>query len=115
MRDCCKYNAGMLRDAVEFERLGTVDQANGGFDETWTAISGAPTRGMFKPMSGGEVWQAQRQSAESKNRLVVRYFSGITAADRVKVRGRVYAITYVPDIDARDKWLEIDLAGGVAP
>lgn len=103
----------MLRDAVSFERLTQVRQPSGGFSDQWAVISGAPRRGMFKPLSGGEVWQAQRQSAESRNRLVVRYSSGITAADRVTVRGRVYSITYVPDADARDRWLEIDLAGGV--
>lgn len=113
-RDCCKYTAGMLKDAVVFERLTQVRQPNGGFSKQWEGIPGAPSRGMFTSLSGREVWQAQRVQAETRNRLVVRWFAGLTAADRARVRGKVYAITYVPDVDRRDQWLEIELAGGVA-
>jgi head-tail adaptor len=53
-------------------------------------------------------------NAETKDRIVTRYFAGLTPADRVVMDGRAFNITYINDLERRKKWLEIDLAGGVA-
>lgn len=111
---CCKYSAGMLREPVTFERLTRVSDGSGGFSEPWTAVSGAPTRGMVKPMSGSERWQSQRVEAKATHRIVVRYFADLTEADRVVIRDRAYNIRFINNVDFADRWLEISAEVGVA-
>lgn len=114
MAKCCDVSAGMLREPVTFERSAKVSDGAGGFTETWGAISGASTRAYVKAMSGSERWASDRTEARSSWRIVVRYFSGLLESDRVVIRGRSYNIRFVNNVELRDRWLEIDLALGVA-
>ena len=111
---CCTYNAGMLRTPCQFQRKTRVADGKGGWSETWANVAGAATRCHFKALSGGERFQAQRAEATTRNRIVVRYFSGLQEADRVVIGGRRYDITFVNNVELRNRWLEIDLSGGVA-
>jgi len=115
MVDCCaKYDARMLREPVTFQRKTRTANGRGGFTETWAEISGAPTRGHMKALSGSERLMADRVDATTRNRLVVRYFSGLREEDRVLIRNRTYNIRFLNNVEFRDRWLEIDLDGGVA-
>lgn len=114
MVKCCDMNAGMLREPVTFERAAKVSDGAGGFTETWSAISGASDRAHVRATSGAERWASNRTEAVTQWRIVVRYFSGLLESDRVVIRGRAYNIRFVNNIEMRDRWLEIDLTGGVA-
>ena len=111
---CCDYNAGMLRTPCQFQRKTRTPDGAGGWSEAWTNIAGAATRCSFKALSGGERFQAQRAETTTRNRIVVRYFSDLTGADRVVIAGRRYEITFINDVELRNRWLVIDLDGGVA-
>ena len=111
---CDKYTAGMLKEAVVFQRAAKVSDGAGGFTETWGAIAAAPTRASVKALSGGERYASERIEATSKWRIVVRYFPGILESDRVQIRDRAYNIRFINNVDLADRWLEIDLDGGVA-
>ena len=111
---CCDYSAGMLRTPCQFQRKTRVSDGSGGWSEAWTNLAGAATRCSFKALSGGERFQAQRAEATTRNRIVVRYFAGLTEADRVVIGGRRYDITFINDVELRGRWFEIDLDGGVA-
>ena len=111
---CCDYNAGMLRTPCQFQRKTRTPDGSGGWSEAWTNIAGAATRCSFKALSGGERFQAQRAEATTRNRIVVRYFSDLTEVDRVVIAGRRYNITFINNVELRNRWLEIDLSGGVA-
>ena len=111
---CCDYNAGMLRTVCQFQRKGRVSDGSGGWAEVWGNLPGAATRCHFKALSGGERFQAQRAEATTRNRIVVRYFADLTDADRVVIAGRRYDITFINNVELRNRWLEIDLSGGVA-
>jgi len=104
----------MLREPVTFQRLTRTPDGAGGFAEAWAAITGAPTRAMVKPMSGGERFQSQRTEATSTHKVVVRYFADLTEVDRAVVRGRAYQVRFINNVDFDDKWLEISAEVGVA-
>lgn len=111
---CDKYSAGMLRTPCEFQRMTRTSDGAGGWRETWAAIVGAPSRCHFKALSGGERFLAQRAEATTRNRIVTRFAAGIVEDDRVVIGGRAYAITFVNNLEMRNRWLEIDISGGVA-
>lgn len=117
MVNCCgpsKYNARQLRESVTFERVSNVADSYGARRQTWAAISGAPTRAMVKPLSGGERYASARTEATSTHRIVCRYFDGLTEADRVVIRNRAYNIRFIANVDFDDQWLEITAELGVA-
>ena len=112
---CCKdMNAGMLREAVEFQRAAKVSDGAGGYTEAWAAISGASTRAFVKAISGSERMFSERIEATTKWRITVRYFAGLLESDRVVIRDREYNIRFINNLELRDRWLTIDLDGGVA-
>lgn len=114
MAKCCDYNAGMLREPVTFERATRESDGSGGYSEVWKPLAGASDRAHVKSLSGFERFASERVEAGVKVRIVVRYFSGLLENDRVKIRDRAYNIRFVNNVEWRDRWLEIDLDGGVA-
>jgi SPP1 family predicted phage head-tail adaptor len=112
---CCKYTAGMMREPVTFQRMGSATNVDGNVVAgAWATITAAPTRGMVRPLSGYEASQAQRLNAEVKLLVVVRYTAALREADSVLIRGLRHNIRYIKNVDFADKWLEIDIEGGVA-
>ena len=111
---CCKYSAGMLKTRVEFQRKSTARDGSGGSVESWSSLAGAQTRGYFKALSGYERFASSRVEAQTKNRLVVRYFADVKESDRVEINGNSYNIRFINNVELSDDWLEIDLSGGVA-
>lgn len=47
-------------------------------------------------------------------RLVVRYTNALRESDRVTIRNRVHNIRFIDNIEFANKWLRIDVDGGVA-
>lgn len=111
---CCNINAGMLREAVEFQRATKVSDGAGGYTEVWAAISGASTLAQVKALSGGERFASERIESTTKWRITVRYFTGLLESDIVVIRDREYNIRFINNIELRDRWLVIDLDGGAA-
>jgi len=111
---CCDMHAGMLKEPVVFQRRTLTSDGAGGQTETWAAIVGAPTRASVKPVGGSERFASDRTEAIVRLRLVVRYTDAIREGDRVKIRDRVHNIRFLDNVEFRDKWLQIDIDGGVA-
>jgi SPP1 family predicted phage head-tail adaptor len=114
MAKCCDIKAGMLTTPVAFQRKSRTRNQSGGFVDTWAPLSGSATRAHVKALSGFERLQADRVNAETKERLVCRYFPGLRPDDRVIIEGRAYNIRWVNDVERRKRWYELDLSGGVA-
>jgi len=104
----------MLNEDVEFQRAAKVSDGAGGYTETWGALAGASGLAQVKALSGSERFASDRVEATTRWRIVVRYFEGLLESDRVEIRGRVYNIRFVNNIDLANRWLQIDLDGGVA-
>ena len=111
---CCDMHAGMLREPVTFQRRTLTADGAGGQTEAWAAISGAPTRAHVRPVGGSERYASDRTEAIVRLRLVTRYNAGLREGDRVKIRDRVHNIRFLDNIEFADKWLQIDVDGGVA-
>jgi SPP1 family predicted phage head-tail adaptor len=111
---CCDYTAGMLTTPVQFQRMSRVSDGAGGFSQAWLALSGAPTRGNVKSLSGSERFASARLEATATQRLTVRYFAGLTEADSVMIRGKRANIKFVNNVEEKDRWLVIDVQTGVA-
>lgn len=111
---CCDLYPGILREPVEFQRKTTTVKQTGGQSETWAAITGAPTRARVDPISGSEVYRAQRIDASIRYKMFTRYFPDLREGDIVIIRERRHNIRFIRNIEMRDRWLEIMLEGGVA-
>jgi SPP1 family predicted phage head-tail adaptor len=111
---CCDIKAGMLQTPVAFQRKTRTPNGTGGFVETWSVMAGSATRAHVKALSGYERLQSDRINAETKERMMCRYFADLRPDDRVIIEGRIYNITFINDVERRKRWYEIDLAGGVA-
>lgn len=110
MAKCCEYTSGMLREPITIERQTTTSLGGGATQIGWaTRLS---TRAYVKAVSGGERLYAERLDATTRNRIVIRYNSNVVESDRVVIRNRYYNITFINNVEFRDKWLEIDLDGG---
>jgi len=113
---CGKYSAGDLRSQITIERKSRQPDGMGGATETWAGI-GAPWA-MWQALSGAELWQAMRVAPSVKAKAVIRFKGDDAGApfygpgDRVRHRGREWAIVAVVDPDDRGEWLEIMLAEG---
>lgn len=116
MVSCCnpKYTSRSLREIVSIQGLTRAADGMGGFTDTWAAVSGAPTRAMIEAAPGSERWGFMRQVPGNGYRMVTRFFSSATAAQRVIWRGKEYGVLGVVDPDGRQDWLEWRLSDGVA-
>lgn len=112
MTKCCDYTAGMLRETVTLKSQTKTSIGGGATEIAYTTY--ATVRGMLKALSGGERLYASRLDATTRNRLVIRYRSDVTESDQVVVRGKAYQIRFIDNVEFRDKWLVLDLDGGVA-
>lgn len=111
---CCDLNSGKLKEPVTFQRKTLTSDGAGGMTQTWTTISAAPTRAYVLPVSGSERYASDRVEATVRLRLVVRYTSGLLESDRVQIRNRIHNIRFIDNIEFANKWLQIDVDGGVA-
>jgi SPP1 family predicted phage head-tail adaptor len=111
---CCDMHAGVLKEPVTFQRRTLTSDGAGGQTEEWATISGAPTRAQVMPVSGSERYASDRTEALVRLRLVTRYTSLLREGDRVTIRDKVHNIRFLDNIEFKDKWLQIDVDGGVA-
>ena len=111
---CCDLNSGKLKEPVTFQRKTLTSDGAGGMTQTWTTVSAAPTRAYVLPVSGSERYASDRVEATVRLRLVVRYTSGLLESDRVQIRNRIHNIRFIDNIVFANKWLQIDVDGGVA-
>lgn len=109
---CCEYTAGMLRHRVELQSQQKSGNGSGGFTRTWTTY--ATVRAAFKAKSGFERMQADRLDAQTKNEAVIRYRDDLTESDRVVFNGKAYNIRFINNVEFRNRWIVLDLDGGVA-
>lgn len=109
---CCDLRPGLLRTPVTFQRKTRTADGAGGFTETWATLRNA--RAHVVALSGFERLTADRVNAETKERIVCRYFAGLLPEDRVVIEGKAHNITFINDMERRKRWYQLDISGGVA-
>ena len=117
-QSCSKYSSGMLNATVAIQRKSRLADGMGGYVDAWTTI--ATPFAMFTPMSGGQLFAAQRINPRLSVKLVIRFKGDsfdapyYTAADQIIYRNRTYAISSVIDVDNEQQWIEMMLEEGVS-
>lgn len=112
MAKCCDITAGMLREPVTFQRQVSTDVPGGGVEVSY--VDDFDTRCRFVPLSGNETFYAMRIDAQTRNRLTIRYTANLTESHVAVVRGQRYNIRYINNVEFRNRWLILDVDGGVA-
>jgi SPP1 family predicted phage head-tail adaptor len=107
-------HSGKLKEPVTFQRRTLTSDGAGGQTESWATVSGAPTRAHVMPTGGSERFAHDRTEATVRLRLVVRYTTALRESDRVTIRNKVHNIRFLDNIEFANKWLQIDVDGGVA-
>jgi SPP1 family predicted phage head-tail adaptor len=107
-------HSGKLKEPVTFQRRTLTSDGAGGQTEAWATVSGAPTRAHVAPTSGSERFAHDRTEATVRLRLVVRYTTALRESDRVTIRNKVHNIRFLDNLEFANKWLQIDVDGGVA-
>lgn len=90
---------------ITIQRKTTTTDAYGGRTETWSAI--ANTRATVEPLSGSEQFRGLRLKNPVTHRFRFRYRNGITGADRIVFRNRVFNIRSVIDENENKRWLNV--------
>jgi SPP1 family predicted phage head-tail adaptor len=114
VKGCAKYSAGDLRDPCAFQREVRTPDGAGGWVASWQTIAGAPSRCMFKRLSGSEMWRAMRVEAKISAKVVCRAFADLSEGDRVIVGGRAWNIRFIGEEGTAGEWFELAVEGGVA-
>lgn len=111
---CDLYTGGMLKTPITVNRVTNESDGAGGYTSAWGALAGAPTRAYVKAKSGAERYASERVEANSKWTVVMRYFSGLRESDTITIRDRVHNIRFINNLELEDRWLVVDVDGGVA-
>jgi len=113
---CCEIHTGMLNVLASIEKKARTGDGIGGFTEDWAEN---PKGGVWvgvQNLSGTERWEAMRIHPGNLIRIVMRFRGDSlgapfwTSADhRVKIRGRIYGILAIMDVEMQQQWLKMDL------
>jgi len=109
---CCELYRGKLRTSVQLQRKTKTDDGAGGFAVEWKTY--ATVKAHIETRPGREAVVADRLTASQVIRAFIRYRKDVSEVDRAVFEGRAHQIRSVSNLEARNKWLEIDLERGVA-
>ena len=111
---CCKYNSGMLREAITIQRRVDTQDEDRNLITVWQTVSGAPTYAMVRQSSGRERFASNRVEATSSFVFVMRYSDTFDESARIVHRGRNYNIRSINNVEFQDEWLEVSATLGEA-
>ena len=98
-------DAGTFRHRVEVQEHTETRGASGEIVQGWDTVA---TRWCsIDPMSGRELTYAQQVHAESRVRIRMRYYAGLTPKHRLKWGNRFFDILDVRNYDERNEFTEI--------
>ena len=109
---------GQLRSHFMIQRRQTVRNSIGEQVQNWTRIG--DVWGMLEPLSGRELEAASALRAETMYRITIRYFPGLTAADRIvyvdpEGATHLYNLTAVLDLEGRHRVQICTASEGLSP
>ena len=89
--------AGLLDTVVQFQSFSSGVDSTGSPTQTWTALSGAPTRAKRMPLKGNELIESGKLTSNEMIKLKVRRDSRLVTSVRVVTDGKNYDITSTQD------------------
>ena len=106
-----KIRAGRLRHRLTLQSKSETRDAYGSAIISW--VDEVTLWGAIEPLSGKEYFSQSSVQAESKVRIVIRFYSGISTTWRVKNDGLYYDIKDVLNENSRDRMLVLMCSEGV--
>lgn len=104
--------AGRLRHRVTLQSKVEARDSYGATTITWD--DEATVWAAIEPLSGREYFSQQQIQAEASVRIVVRYYSGLSTAWRVKDGSTYYDIVDVLNHDERNRMMTLMCRTGVS-
>lgn len=112
---CGNINPSKFNELVSIEVQTLTDDNYGGQTKTWATLSGASALwASIEPISAWEKYQAQKMEVPITHKMMMRYFSTITPAMRVKFGTRIFEICEVINIEEANSYLKIMAVEGTA-
>lgn len=93
--------AGLLRHRIEVQSAQESRGGTGGVTQAW--VTDATRWGAIEPLTGSEMIEAQRTDARMTHRITMRYFPGLTAANRLKNGDQTFGIVSIVNTELRDR------------
>lgn len=103
--------SGDLRRQIVIQQRSTTKDTHGQESTSWSDV--ATTWAAIEPLNGRELLAAQAQQSETTHQVVIRYRTGITAANRVLYQGRVFNVLSVIDQDMKHRSLMLLCSEGL--
>lgn len=98
---------GALRHSIVLENPGTPTADNdGGFTQTWTALTPSPVPAAITPASARDLERlaAGTVLSTASHVITMRYHSGVTTQTRVTFGTRQFSVVGVINPDERNEW-----------
>ncbi len=113
---CCDIHSGLLNVQAFIEKKARTTDDMGGVTETWAED---PKGGVWvgvQNLAGTERWEAMRMHPGNLIRITLRFLGDSLGAPywtsvkhRVVIRGRIYGILSIMDVEMQQQWLKMDL------
>lgn len=102
--------SGTLRKRITIQRRSQSVDEYGGQSGAWQDL--ATVWGSFEPTGGKEDAQSGQVRAVATFKIGLRYFAGLTAADRLVYNGRIFDIVNINDIEELHREFDITAREG---
>jgi len=98
-------NSRDLLHSVELQNFASVADGMGGSTDTWSTV--ATVRAAVWPVSVSEQRKAASPTAVGTHQIRIRYYSGLSAAWRVKFGTRYFSIVSVVNKEERNVQMDL--------
>lgn len=103
--------AGAMNRRVTLQRRSQSQDGSGGQSVAWVEL--ATVWAWLDPQMGREQVVGSQVRSVSQVNILIRYFKGLTAKDRLVYQGRIYSITGVTDPDEKHRYHQITAVEGL--
>ena len=108
----CDLHSGMLQHHVTIQRLTLTPDGIGGGVQTWATLY--QPWAYIAPVTGWEKMAGMQLESPVTHTIYIRYRLDIAARDRVVLRGRVFNVRSIADIEEKRIFIELKCEEGVA-
>ena len=102
----------LMRERIMIQKSSTKKDGTGNHALVWSDYYKCYS--YVNNLSGKEYWEAKQVNAETELDFVIRYCSGVSALDtehfRIQFRGNIYNITFVDNVQYKNKTVKIRAA-----
>lgn len=100
------FNAGEMRHRVTIQQAVKTVDSFGQPIVTWQDLYvNEPAK--YEPVNGAEIQRGRQTVANAKAIFTVRYREGYQTTMQVVINGEAFGITYINQVDGRNRYLEL--------